>query len=87
MERKILQLQKTGLLLSLADLCTLHLGKILTISGSSIESGVNLNSSFIPKEGRIHLLDMNDSSSKLINLEIVADHDLKLNPHGIGSGA
>ena len=30
---------------------------------------------------------MKDSSSKLLNLEIVADHDLKLNPHGIGSWA
>ena len=87
MERKTLQLQKTDSLLSLADLCTLHSGWILTTSGSNIESGVNLNCSFIPKEGRIHLLDMNDSSSKLLNLKIVADHDLKLNPHGIGSGA
>ena len=72
---------------SLADLCILHLGKNSTISGPNIKSTVKLISSFVPKEGRIHLLDMKDGSSKLLNLEIVADHDLKLNPHGIGSWA
>ena len=73
--------------LSLADLCILHLGKILTILGRNIKSTFKLISSFVPKEGRIHLLDMKDSSSKLLQLEIVADHNLKLNPHGIGSWA
>ena len=72
---------------SLADLCILHLGKILIISLRNIKSSVKLISSFVPKEGRIHLLDMKDSSNQLLNLEIVADHDLKLNPHGIGSWA
>ena len=32
------------------------------------------------------MLDMNDVASNLINLEIVVDHDLKLNPHGLGFG-
>ena len=32
------------------------------------------------------MLDMKDRESKLINLEIVTDHTLKLNPHGIVFG-
>ena len=69
--------------LSLADLCTLHLGRL---NFRWHNDGKSNTFSFIPKEGRIHLLDMNDGASNLINLEIVVDHDLKLNPHGLGFG-
>ena len=69
--------------LSLVDSCTLHLGKSNFRWHNDRKSNVF---SFIPKEGRIHLLDMNDGAINLINLEIVVDHDLKLNPHGIGFG-
>ena len=39
--------------------------------------------SFKPKEGKIYVTDLNVSPVKLLETKIVADHDLKLNLHGL----
>ena len=39
--------------------------------------------SFKPKEGKIYVTDLNVSPVKLLETKIIADHDLKLNLHGL----